>query len=63
MPTKEEILKEPDIADYLNKNRGLSKEIERAAEKLQLERDAIPALKKLFSALSEKVVSEITPKK
>jgi hypothetical protein len=56
MPTKKEILNDPDIVEFSKSHLGAAKEIDRAAEKLEDKGDAIPALRKLLPALSEKVV-------
>lgn len=56
MLTKAQILSDPQIADFLKKNQGSSREIERAAELLSNKNDAIPAARKLLPALSQKEV-------
>lgn len=56
MPTKEEILEHPDIAEFLATHRGASDEIENAARLLDGKSDAILAIKKLLPALTEKKI-------
>ena len=56
MFTKKQILGDPEIAGFLKTNVGVSKAVIRAAEKLEGNSDAIPALKKVLPALSQKKV-------
>jgi len=55
-PTKSDILSDPEIANFLSTHQGASSEIERAAKELEGKSDAVQALKKLFPALTQKVV-------
>jgi hypothetical protein len=56
MSRKEEILNEPEIAEFLQTHRGAAKELKRAVEILAGKSDDVAALKKLFPALENKAV-------
>jgi hypothetical protein len=56
MPTRNEILSDPDVVEFLSSHQGTSDEIQKAAKELEGKTDAIPAIKKLFPALSKKEI-------
>ncbi|MFZ0241053.1 MAG: TIR domain-containing protein [Desulfobacterales bacterium] len=57
MPTTDDILKEPQIADFLCHYHGAKAAVEKAAEMLQEKPDAVRAVKKLQRAHAEKEIS------
>jgi hypothetical protein len=57
MLTVEELLNEPEIADFRRTHRGAENEIRRATEFLADKPDAVRSIKKLFPAFENKVVS------
>jgi hypothetical protein len=56
MTTVEEILKEPEIAQFLNTHQGAAAEINRAAEFMAPKPDAVKTIKKLFPAFEKRVI-------
>jgi hypothetical protein len=52
-----ELLRTPDIADYLNRNQGAAENIRRAADLLAKESDGLRSLRKLLPALTEKTIN------
>ena len=56
MPSAEELLSHPEIAEWLKTHEGAVEEVRRATEILADKPDGIASLKKLFPALSQKVV-------
>lgn len=57
MLTVEELLNEPEIADFRRTHQGAKNEIRRAAELLADKPDAVRSMKKLFPAFENKTVS------
>lgn len=52
-----ELLREPDIADYINRHQGAADNIRRAADQLAGETDSLKSLTKLLPALTQKSVN------
>jgi hypothetical protein len=57
MTTVAEILAEPEIKEFCDKNDNLKAEVERAAEKQKDKHDAVKSVKKVLPALAENAIS------
>src|SRR4030095_3468468 len=55
-PRDSDILQDPAIADFMRMHQGTSEAVRRAATKLADENDAVPAVRKLLPALTEKTL-------